>query len=113
MGLHALPDTEWMLKDRGVRKRAGLQSLAESSVLDAQVEFLPTIFDSFQDTAWEGVHKLIGKKAGTPVRGLQSGGERLVPCHSQAAQQFSLGLAKWTRDFHDVVAYAAAFPPAK
>lgn len=113
MNLYALPNTEWMLKNRGIRKRAGLQNLAEFPVFDAQVEFLPVVFYAFQDTAWEGIHKLIGKKGGTPARGLQSGGERLVPSHSETAQKFFLGLAKGTRDLHDVVADAAAFPPAQ
>ena len=85
MHLYALPNTEWMLKNRGIRKRAGMQDLAEFPVFDAQVEFLPAAFYAFQDTAREGIHKLIGKKGGTPARGLQSGGERLVPSHSETA----------------------------
>ena len=48
-----------------------------------------------------------------PAECIQSGRKALVPCDTQAAEEFFLCLAEWGGDFDNVVAQAEAFPPTE
>ena len=101
---HALAGTKIPAECGGLGQGSGKENFASSIGTESQVEFQPTFWREFKDTAGKGVGEFVGKNPGVSTGGAQGGGKVGMALDPKSSEALVLGGAERAIDIDKVVA---------